>query len=153
MAYLAQKGFYVIGVDKSPDMVKVAKKKYPSLDFRVGDMRQLKFNKGEFDGIVAAYSLIHLPKPDTKKVLQRLNFLLKKGGLIYIVLQEGKTEETEIKSPFAGHPKIFLNVYSQKEFGQLLKETGFTVLKDFKRKPTTTEFQFNKYYLIAKKVA
>lgn len=62
--YMTGKGFEVIGIDFSKEMITIAKGKVSNVDFRQMDIRQLSFPDGYFDGIFAAYSLIHIPSEE-----------------------------------------------------------------------------------------
>ena len=61
--YLADRGAEVSGADVSPGSVAVARRCQPGLRFRVADMCGLPAGDGSLAGIVAFYSLIHLPRP------------------------------------------------------------------------------------------
>ncbi len=50
-----------LGVDISPVQVTLAHRNVPQANFRVADMTELSFPGGYFGGIVALYSVIHVP--------------------------------------------------------------------------------------------
>ena len=54
---LFKKGFRVIGVDYSEEMIKVAKEKYPSITFEVGSGYDLKFENKSFDMVLSIGTL------------------------------------------------------------------------------------------------
>lgn len=58
--HMIEKGFEVVGIDFSQEMVAIAKNKVPSVDFHHMDMRQLDIPDNTFDGVFSAYSLIHI---------------------------------------------------------------------------------------------
>jgi trans-aconitate methyltransferase len=60
-AHLHGLGCPAFGVDLSPEMVAVARRAYPTVSFSLGDMTQLDITSGSLGGIVAFYSIIHLP--------------------------------------------------------------------------------------------
>ena len=62
-AHLHGLGCAAFGVDLSPEMVAVARRTYPAVSFSLGDMTRLDITSGSLGGIVAFYSIIHLP-PD-----------------------------------------------------------------------------------------
>jgi SAM-dependent methyltransferase len=62
-AHLRGLGCQAFGVDLSPEMVEAARRAYPAVSFSQGDMTQLDISSGSLGGIVAFYSIIHLP-PD-----------------------------------------------------------------------------------------
>jgi SAM-dependent methyltransferase len=60
----ASRGASVVGVDVSPAMVEIAKRLYPSVEFRAGDAEELPFPPASFDAVVMNYGLLHLSRPE-----------------------------------------------------------------------------------------
>src|SRR3954451_2674240 len=60
-AYLQGIGLDVFGVDLSPAMIGVARRDYPGLRFEVGSMTGLEVADGSLTGLLAWFSLIHVP--------------------------------------------------------------------------------------------
>lgn len=150
--YMGSKGFRVIGIDLSKEMLKLAKQNFPKIEFKHGDIRKLDFPPNSVDGILASCSLIHIPKKDIPDLLKRFYEVLKKEGAIYIALQGGKSEETFINEPFKPDEKLFLNIISFEEIKGLLDKYGFSILKKYEREPKSKEeLNFTKLFVIAKK--
>ncbi len=150
--YMASKGFKVIGIDLSKEMLKLAKQKFPKIDFRLGDMRKSSFKSNFFNGIFAAYSLIHLPKEDVLDVLKSLHKFLKIKGVIYIAVHEGKSSEIFVTGPLKPDEKTFLDIFSFKELKELLEKAGFSIIRKYRREPKKKEeFDFVKLFVLAKK--
>ena len=59
----------VTGVDISKGMIDVAKKNFPELDFRVGDVENLKFKKESFDLVYSSLMMHYIN--DWKKPLKK----------------------------------------------------------------------------------
>jgi ubiquinone/menaquinone biosynthesis C-methylase UbiE len=82
---LAHAGYHVIGVDLSPFMGRIARRRLQRAGYRPilvrADARQLPFNSG-FDSIVATFPTNFIIQPDTLAAVQRL---LKAGGRLVIV--------------------------------------------------------------------
>lgn len=149
--YMTKKGLEIIGVDLSPEMIKLAKKQNPKIDFQMADMRELEYPNHSFDAIVASFSLIHLPKKDVPEVFKKFNQFLKPGGLIYIGIQEGKSRELMQPSHYNKNDRLFLNIMSQAELASLLESAGFKIIKKYFRKFTKKELPFNKVAMMARK--
>ncbi len=87
IAKLHKDGFKVIGTDVSPEMIKVAKTKNPSLKFGVKDMSKLKLDK-TFDLIICAFDSLNYIKNENQidstffKIHKHLN---KNGFFIFDV--------------------------------------------------------------------
>ena len=71
-------GIEVIGVDQSEGMVEIQRSK--GVDARVGDVRALPFDDGEFDLVVAAWMLYHVE--DLDRALAELARVLEPGGTL-----------------------------------------------------------------------
>ncbi|MBI4146037.1 class I SAM-dependent methyltransferase [Candidatus Woesearchaeota archaeon] len=149
---LHKRGYRVIGIDFSEDMIAFAKQHFPDIDFRIGDMRKLSFPNGHFDGIIAAYSLIHISKKDIPTVLKSFSRILKVGGIAYIAVQEGESQEGFFVEPLKPDEKMFLNIVTIDEISQLLSDAGFEILKTHtKSRHQKGEFPFKKLFILAKK--
>jgi ubiquinone/menaquinone biosynthesis C-methylase UbiE len=59
----AQAGAEVVGIDFSEQMIRIAKDRFPEIDFRVADSERLPFEDGTFDLIVGVHILHHLARP------------------------------------------------------------------------------------------
>lgn len=58
-AYLASRGFSVLGTDSSPEMLERARSNCPSGEFRVGDLHSLPFDSERAELVVCALTLTH----------------------------------------------------------------------------------------------
>jgi len=74
---IAASGARVTGVDRSPEMVAEARKKFPALLFAVGDARALPFTEA-FDAIFSNAMLHWIP--EAEPVVQGISRALKPGG-------------------------------------------------------------------------
>ncbi|MDD5192265.1 MAG: class I SAM-dependent methyltransferase [Candidatus Nanoarchaeia archaeon] len=80
--FLDKEGYKVTASDFSKEMIAIAQKKYPKLDFKQGDIRNAKY--GKFDAVISIFNAIgHLSKPDFGKAIRNITNNLKTGG-IYI---------------------------------------------------------------------
>jgi SAM-dependent methyltransferase len=71
----------VVGIDQSERMVEIQRSK--GIDARVGDVQELPFADGEFDVVVAAWMLYHVP--DLDRGLAEIARVLKPGGRLVTV--------------------------------------------------------------------
>jgi len=84
---LAERGFQLVGIDFSPEMIKIAKEKIRKNDiqgtyFLVNNVDYLGFKKDTFDGVCLIGVLSYVPNIDaTMKEIQRI---LKPGGIAII---------------------------------------------------------------------
>ena len=150
--YMYSKGFKVVGIDLSKGMLKIAKKRFPNVDFKLMDLREIRFAPNSFDGVIASFSLIHIPKDDVLGVLHKIHQILKNGGIVYIGVQKGKSKEVFIDEPLKPGEKLFVNVFSFEEIKELLLKSGFVIIQKHERESMSkAELKFKKLFVIAKK--
>ncbi len=90
MRDLQQRGYNVIGLDRSAGMLQEAAKRGAG-PLVMADMRQLPFAKHSFNGVWALASLLHLPKSDLIPALKEANRVLGHGH-IYLAVKVGQDE-------------------------------------------------------------
>ena len=88
-AHLAGLGLDAFGIDLSPGMIEQARRRHPGLEFRVGQMNALDLPPGAVIGLVAWYSLIHVPPAEQPAVLSGFRRVLTPGGHLLLVFHVG----------------------------------------------------------------
>ncbi|MDP3065835.1 MAG: class I SAM-dependent methyltransferase [Methanobacteriaceae archaeon] len=75
--------FNVMGVDLNPEMLEIARKKLPDVNFVQGDMKNLKLNK-KFDFVVCLFSAINYNSnlQELRETFERFYNILKPGGVL-----------------------------------------------------------------------
>ncbi len=149
--YAHSKGFKVIGIDMSEKMLEIARGNNSNVDFRLADIKNIKFAENELDGVIASFSLIHIPKENIPKILRRFALFLKPSGAIYVSVQAGESKEIFIDEPLAPEEKLFLNIFSFDEIKNILINEGFEIIYQHKRSPRKKELPFTKLFIIAAK--
>ena len=79
-AYLHGLGLSVFGLDLSAQMVALARREHPGLRFEQGSMKALDMPDGTLGGIVAWYSIIHVPQERLPEVFAEFHRVLAPGG-------------------------------------------------------------------------
>jgi SAM-dependent methyltransferase len=141
--YFSNQGFKVTGIDLSSEMIKLAKKEFKSVDFKVMDMSKLDFEVDTFDGIWASASLLHIPKYKIKSLLKRLKELLVNDGILYISLKEGVGSEMINDLRYGGVNKFYI-FHQPEEIENLLKSIGFKII-EIKLKGKRTSYDTNSW--------
>lgn len=106
-AHLAGLGLDAFGIDLSPAMVEVARRDHPGLRFEVGTMTALDLGDGAVAGLLAFWSLVHVPDAEVPAILDEFHRVLRPGGLVLLGFHagDGSTHKTQ---GYGGHP---MNVY------------------------------------------
>jgi ubiquinone/menaquinone biosynthesis C-methylase UbiE len=124
--FLVERGFDVVGIDFSENMLKLASKNVPKAKFLLRDMTKLDFEVDSFDGLAAFYSIIHVPREKHFSLFQSFHRILKPEGIMLICLGPDEWEATD---KYHG-TEMFWSHYDPKKSLQLLKEAGFDIISD-----------------------
>ncbi|EOD67127.1 class I SAM-dependent methyltransferase [Amycolatopsis vancoresmycina] len=134
-AHLASLGLAVSGIDLSPGMVDLARRSHPELRFDVGSMTDLPLADASVAGVLAFWSLIHVPDEAVPVALGHFHRVLRPGGLLVIGYHVGVG--TRVKtSGYGGHP-MQVNVHLRQPWwlARRVREAGFTVEAEWALNP------------------
>lgn len=149
--YISEKGFTVEGVDISPEMLDIAHKKAPGIPFNIMDMRELEFPDNRFDGVISAYSLIHIESAEIAETLSEFCRVLKPGGIILLIVQEGAADQI-VDEPLYPGEKVFMNFFQEEQLSQSIESAGFKILETDKQEVQDENVLSNQViYVIGKK--
>jgi SAM-dependent methyltransferase len=126
-AYLRELGVDTFGIDLSPAMIEVARRDHPGLRFEVGSMTDLDLADASMAGLVAWYSLIHIPDDEIGSVFTHFRRVLRHGGPLLISFHVG--DDSRLKTQGYGSHPMKLSVH-RRQPGQVaawLNDAGFTV--------------------------
>ncbi|MCM8899802.1 methyltransferase domain-containing protein [Caldicoprobacter algeriensis] len=90
--YFLEKGYDVLAVDGSIEMVKISSK-YTGKETLHMTFEEINFIE-EFDGIWACASLLHVSRSEIDDILGKIYNALKKGGILYASFKYGNKENT-----------------------------------------------------------
>ena len=79
--YLARNVKSLTAIDISPEMVRIAREKFPGITVLCGDVEDMDFG-GKFDCIVVYNAFPHFPEP--ARLVERLSGLLNPGGTLTV---------------------------------------------------------------------
>ncbi|MFC7898244.1 class I SAM-dependent methyltransferase [Streptomyces sp. NPDC057381] len=126
-AHLSRLGVDAFGIDLSPGMVDVARRDHPGLRFELGSMTDLDLGDGSMAGLVAWYSLIHIPDTRIGTVFEHFHRVLRPGGPLLLGFHVGDTSKVKTEG-YGGHPmKVQVHRRRPSRMADWLDEAGFTV--------------------------
>lgn len=140
--YLQDKGLDVVGIDISPEMVRLAQAK--GVNAEVGDVESLRFRDSEFDGVWANAILLHVPKEKAAAAVKEWARVLKAGGITHISVKEGTEEGFEERKSMPGTRRWFTH-FTEEEMRAFL-ELYFEVIT-VSRTPVEDLFVFLEFLL------
>ena len=140
---LVTAGARVTGIDISPVMLELARANVPEADFRLLDVTEIGSSIGsdtrssigsdidpgigEFDGIVAFFSLLMLPRAQILGALRRLHQVLRPSGYLALAMVEADMDDVPI--PFLG-VSVHVSGFFPEQLRRLTVEAGFEVLEE-----------------------
>ncbi|MET8762356.1 class I SAM-dependent methyltransferase [Lentzea sp. NPDC004782] len=126
-AHLCGLGVEASGVDLSPGMIDVARRAYPGPRFEVGSMTSLPLPDGSVAGVLAWWSLIHVPDDEVPVVFGQFRRVLRPGGVLQLGFHVG--DEVRVKTQgYGGHP-MNVRVHRRQPgvVASWLRDAGFSV--------------------------
>lgn len=150
--YLWKRGVPIQGIDLSPRMAELAHRFNPQIEFQVGDMAALKIEDATVDGIVAFYSIIHIPRLLVPAVLREFKRVLRPGGLLLLSFHKG--QEIRHFDELWGQPiSLDFIFFERTEMERYVREAGLTLEESIEREPYVpdVEVQTRRVYLFARK--
>jgi SAM-dependent methyltransferase len=149
--YLHDRGVRVTGLDLSPAMVEQARRLNPGIAFRQGNMLALDVEHGAWGGIIAFYSIIHVPRTQVAVALAEMNRGLRPGGLLLLAFHVG--DETVHLDQWWGQPvTLDFHFYRPDEMAASLKSAGFAIEDLIERDPyPDVEHPSRRCYIFARR--
>lgn len=126
-AHLHKLGVEVFGIDLSPGMIEVARRDHPHLRFQVGSMTELNLPTASLTGLLAWWSLIHIPDKEVPAVLSHFHRVVRPGGPVQLGFHTGDSSQVRTQG-YGGHPmKVFTHRRPPGRVATWLREAGFEV--------------------------
>ena len=121
---LVTRGFAVTGIDSSPQLIAMARARFPQQNWAVADMRTLSLGS-TFDGLIAWDSFFHL-KPDDQRAMFAI-FRDHASPRAVLMFTSGPAQG-EAVGTFEGEPLYHASLGAD-EYRALLEAHGFRVMR------------------------
>jgi ubiquinone/menaquinone biosynthesis C-methylase UbiE len=147
---LAELGLDAFGIDLSPAMVATARRTHPDLRFEVGSMLALDLPDATLGGLLAYYSIIHVPWHRRPEVFAEFFRVLTPGGHLMLAFQVG--DDARHLDEAYGRP-VDLTFHRQRpeEVADLLRAAGFEMWMTAVREADGEHERTPQGYLIARR--
>lgn len=132
--YVHRLGLPVFGIDLSPELLAVAREAQPDLRFDEGTMTALELEDGTLSGVLAWYSIIHVPDEELPEVFREFHRVLAPGGYLQLAFQIG--HEPVHRTELGGHD-VSLDFHRRHpdQIVELLRQTGLVERARLVRQP------------------
>lgn len=153
-AYLSSVGADARGLDLTPEMVEVARSRFPDVRYDVGDLRRLMRPESAagWGAVLAWYSLIHLASSELPAALESLTRPIAPGGLLVVALQAG--DDVAHLEEWFGVEGLALDFvrHDPESIVALVEAAGLTDVEWYLRGPVTARGeQTRRLYVLARR--
>jgi SAM-dependent methyltransferase len=125
--HLSDLGVDAFGIDLSPEMVEIARRDHPDLRFEVGTMTDLDLADHSVAGVLAFWSVIHVPDDAVPGVFAEFRRVLRPGSPLLVGFHVGD-ETRHSTEGYTGRP-ISVDSHRRRPdvVARWLREAGFTI--------------------------
>jgi SAM-dependent methyltransferase len=149
--YLKERGLDVVGYDLSPKMVEAARLLNPEINYHQADMTALDHAAGSWAGVVAFYSLIHIPPAEIAQTLRGFWRILQPGGRLLLAFHIGE-ETLHLDDWWEKRVNVDFFFFQPEQMARDLEAAGFEVEEIIEREPyPDVEHQSRRAYIFARR--
>jgi len=118
----------ITAIDLAPQMIEIARKQLPDVDFRVMDVRDISTIPERFDAVMCSFCLPFLSKLDSVKLIADCADRLVSGGILYVSTMEGNEDRAGFETTsFSGDSEIYFNYHRQHDLEDAFVKYGFEI--------------------------
>ncbi len=93
--FMSDRGFRVMGIDFSEELLKIARAEASAAEFKNIPMEDLDLIPETFDGVFAQASLLHIPRADAANIVKKMAARINDGGYLYLAVKETREDKPE----------------------------------------------------------
>ena len=147
--YLKDLGVEISGLDLSEKILEQARTMHQEINFRKGNILELKFENESIAGVVAFYAIIHFTEEQVGMAFREIFRVLQPGGLFLLTYHIG--EKTLHLDEFLGKKVDIDFMFFTSDFiFSCLKDSGFEKIEVIEREPYPgVEYESRRAYVFA----
>lgn len=152
-AYLADAGVDATGLDLTPEMIALARERYPDGVYEVGDLRTLMrpVNGSGWAAVLAWYSLIHFAASELPGAVEALTRPMTSGGLLVLALHAG-AEVRHHHTWFDHEVDLDMVLHEPADVVALVERAGLVDVEWYRRGPVVARGETTeRLYVVARK--
>jgi SAM-dependent methyltransferase len=147
--YLHRHGVNVFGIDLSSAMVDQARQLCRGIEFKSGNMLSLELAPESLAGIIAFYSIIHVPRDEVLTALCEMKRVLEPGGRLLLAFHIGD-EILHLDEWWGESVSVDFVFFQPKEMRNYLERAGLEIEEIIEREPyPDVEHQSSRAYIFA----
>lgn len=124
----------IIGVDISSGMIETARKFFPEIQFKTGDLLDLSFEPDYFSSAIAFYAIVHFTYDQIKNVFSEISRVLKRDGQFLFSYHAGD-EIVHFDKANDIDVDIDLYYFQTDKIAELISDAGFRIIDAIERRP------------------
>ena len=126
--FLADKGMKVTGIDISRNMLKLARRCSPEAKFYKRDMERMRFADNSFDGVLAIYSIIHVPRTDHESIFKKISRITKPNGIVLLSVGGSDLENYFDDNWMNWGAELYWSHFDKETNLKLVERAGFEII-------------------------
>lgn len=134
--HLSGAGLRVIGLDLSPEMVRIGHATYQDLWFAAAHAGALPLRAGTVDGLVAWYSLINLPTDALCAAFLEFARVTRPGATVLVAFQAGSGQRVDRTTSYEQPVPLSYYRHDIDDVSQALEQAGFALYAKVHRMAT-----------------
>ncbi|SDK13668.1 Methyltransferase domain-containing protein [Pedobacter sp. ok626] len=118
----------VLGIDLSPNMLRLAQNNNPGAKFQLMDCREISNIEKRFEGVMCGFCLPYLTPKEASELIANVSGLLKPNGVFYLSTME---EDENTKSRFqisSSGDQVYVNYHREDDLTRAFRENNFEVI-------------------------
>lgn len=149
--YLHRRAVNVFGIDLSSAMVDQARQLCPGVEFTTGNMLSLELKPESLAGIIALYSIIHVPRDEVVTALCEIKRVLEPGGRLLLAFHIGD-EIKHLDEWWGESVSVDFVFFQPEEMRNYLERAGLEIEEIIEREPyKDVEHQSRRAYVFSRK--
>lgn len=140
----------IIGIDLSPEMVKVATRLSPNIQFEQADLLQLKYPDNSFDAAIAFYAIVHFDYDQLKRAFSEIKRVLKNGSELLFSFHVGN-EIIKVEQFLGENVNVDFYFFETQKIINQLDELNYEIIDVIERHPyKDVEYESKRCYIWTK---
>jgi len=134
-----------VSVEISPRMAMIARQRAPNALILIGDILNLDFPPGSFDGVYAGAFLHLFPQSEAARLVRQIARWTRSDGAVFVntSIADEFSESLELKADYLHRVARFRSRWTEDQFQRLVKSNGLSIIE----RVTTDERERGKFWV------